>query len=87
MPTIDITIGPLEENQKRQIAKGFSKVLTDNGIPEEAITILFRHVTGQDVRKVEAISRIGRKKIILARSEGSQLPSLLLRLPTSVHIL
>lgn len=51
MPTIDITIGPLEENQKRQIAKGISKVLTDNGIPEEAITILFRHVTGQDVAK------------------------------------
>lgn len=51
MPTIDITIGYLEENQKRQIAKGISKVLTDNGIPEEAITILFRHVTGKDVAK------------------------------------
>jgi phenylpyruvate tautomerase PptA (4-oxalocrotonate tautomerase family) len=51
MPTIEITIGRLEDNQKRQIAKGISKVLTDNGIPEKAITIIFRHVSGKDVAK------------------------------------
>lgn len=51
MPIVDITIGQLEDNQKRQIAKGISKVLTDNGIAEEVITILFRHVTGKDVAK------------------------------------
>ncbi len=51
MPIIDITIGDLEDVQKRKIAIGISKVLTDNGIPKEAITILFRHVTGKDVAK------------------------------------
>lgn len=51
MPIIDITIGHLDDNQKRNIAKGISSVLTDNGIPDEAITIIFRHVTGKDVAK------------------------------------
>jgi phenylpyruvate tautomerase PptA (4-oxalocrotonate tautomerase family) len=51
MPLIEITIGPLDEQQKRQIARGISKTLTDAGIPEEAITIIFRHITGKDVAK------------------------------------
>lgn len=51
MPVIDITIGPLKDQQKRDIATGISRVLTDAGVPEEAITILFRHVTGKDVAR------------------------------------
>jgi phenylpyruvate tautomerase PptA (4-oxalocrotonate tautomerase family) len=51
MPVIDITIGSLKDDQKRKIASGISRVLTDEGIPEDAITILFRHVTGKDVAK------------------------------------
>lgn len=51
MPVIDITIGPLKDQQKRDIARGISRVLTEAGVPEETITILFRHVTGKDVAK------------------------------------
>lgn len=51
MPVIDITIGTLKDQQRRDIAKGISKVLTDNGIAEDAIVILFRNVTGKDVAK------------------------------------
>lgn len=51
MPLVEITIGQLKDEQKRAIAKGISQVLTDAGQPEEAITILFRHVTGKDVAK------------------------------------
>lgn len=49
MPLIELTIGRLTEQQKRQIARGFSRVLVENGQPQEAITLIFRHVTGQDV--------------------------------------
>lgn len=46
---VDITIGPLEEGDKRRIAVGVSNALTAIGIPENEIQILFRHVTGRDV--------------------------------------
>lgn len=51
MPIVDITIGTLKDEQRRQIAKGISQTLTEAGIAEDAITIIFRHVTGKDVAK------------------------------------
>ncbi len=49
MPIVEITIGALKDQQKQQIARGISSVLADAGVPEQAITILFRHVSGKDV--------------------------------------
>ncbi len=51
MPTIEITARKLSDEQKRNIAKGFAKVLMDNGIPENLITILFRHISDRDIAK------------------------------------
>jgi phenylpyruvate tautomerase PptA (4-oxalocrotonate tautomerase family) len=49
MPTIEVTIGRLREEQKRQIARGIAGVLMDAGIPRESIRIIFRHVSREDV--------------------------------------
>ncbi|AKA48923.1 hypothetical protein IX51_07230 [uncultured archaeon] len=51
MPTIEITARQMDDEQKRNIAKGFAKVLIDNGVPEKSITILFRHISDKDIAK------------------------------------
>ncbi|MFZ5817936.1 MAG: tautomerase family protein [Bacillota bacterium] len=45
----DITVGPLEEAEKRRIAEGVSAALTGVGIEEERVQIRFRHVSGRDI--------------------------------------
>ncbi|MBO8157725.1 MAG: VOC family protein [Bacillaceae bacterium] len=51
MPLVDITIGHLNDQQRRKIARGISDVLTENGIPEDTVNILFRHVSDKEVAK------------------------------------
>jgi phenylpyruvate tautomerase PptA (4-oxalocrotonate tautomerase family) len=46
---VDITIGPLEEAEKRRVATGVSDALATIGVPDDLISIHFRHVTGRDV--------------------------------------
>ncbi len=46
---VDVTIGGLEEAEKRRIAVGVSRALVDAGVAEGQIEIHFRHVTGRDV--------------------------------------
>ena len=49
MPTIEVTIGRLREEQKRQIARGIAHALIEAGIPQESIRIIFRHIGPEDV--------------------------------------
>lgn len=49
MPTIEVTIGRLREEQKRQIARGIAQALMDAGIPQGSIRIIFRHIGREDV--------------------------------------
>jgi phenylpyruvate tautomerase PptA (4-oxalocrotonate tautomerase family) len=49
MPTVEVTIGRLREQQKRQIAKGIAHTLIEAGIPQTSIRIIFRHIDAHDV--------------------------------------
>jgi phenylpyruvate tautomerase PptA (4-oxalocrotonate tautomerase family) len=45
----DVTLGEIDEVEKRRLAKGVAAVFADIGVPEPDIGIHFRHVTGRDV--------------------------------------
>lgn len=49
MPTVEITIGRLEEATKRAIARGIARTLIQAGIPKASIRIIFRHINREDV--------------------------------------
>lgn len=51
MPLVEITIGTLTDQQRRNIARGIARVLIENGQPEDGIVILFRQVGAKDVAR------------------------------------
>jgi phenylpyruvate tautomerase PptA (4-oxalocrotonate tautomerase family) len=46
---VEITIGELEEAEKRRIATGVAQALASAGVPTDQISIHFRHHSGRDV--------------------------------------
>lgn len=45
----EVTGGGLDDAQKRQLAVGIGGALIEAGVPEEAITVVFRPVDPRDV--------------------------------------
>jgi hypothetical protein len=46
---VDITIGGLDEEQRRRLARAVCGLLCDEGIREDALTLIFRDATGPQV--------------------------------------
>lgn len=49
MPTIEVTIGRLDESRKRPLAASIAQAFIGVGTPKELIKIIFRHIAGQDL--------------------------------------
>jgi hypothetical protein len=46
---VDVTIGGLNEEQRRQLARTVCDLLCDEGVREDAMTLVFRDATGPQV--------------------------------------
>jgi hypothetical protein len=46
---VDVTIGGLDESQRRQLARTVCDVLCEEGVREDAMTLIFRDATGPQV--------------------------------------
>ncbi len=46
---VDVTIGGLDEEQRRRLARTVCGLLCDEGVREDALTLIFRDATGPQV--------------------------------------
>jgi phenylpyruvate tautomerase PptA (4-oxalocrotonate tautomerase family) len=46
---VDVTIGGLSEEQRRRLARAVCDLLCDEGVREDAMTLIFRDATGPQV--------------------------------------
>jgi phenylpyruvate tautomerase PptA (4-oxalocrotonate tautomerase family) len=51
----EVTIGPLDEVDKRRIARGVSEALVGAGLAEDEVIIRFRHITGRDTAEAGGV--------------------------------
>ncbi len=49
MPTFEIVTGGLSEGRRRRLARAVCDLLCDEGVREEAMTLIFRDATGPQV--------------------------------------
>ncbi len=49
LATVALTVGEFAEQQKRRLARNVAEVIVAAGIPAHLITIVFRHIRGDEI--------------------------------------